>query len=123
MDWRVVGGAPRVMIQVRDYGLGVAEEALECLFFPFHRGANGKGESPNGTGLGLTITRRILEVHEGTATAANGAGGGLVVTLELPARTAADSEVSRAWNDVHDESGRHVMYGIDPLPAKHDANY
>jgi signal transduction histidine kinase len=122
MDWQIVTGAPRAVVTVRDHGPGVAGEAVDSLFLPFHRGANGRSESPNGTGLGLTITRRIFEVHGGTATAANAAGGGLIVTLELPTRPADHSEVSRAWHDVHDESGRHVIYGMDPFPAKHDAN-
>ena len=120
MDCRDAPGSPRAVIQVRDHGAGVPEEAVDNLFLPFYRGANGKGESPNGTGLGLAITRRIFEVHGGTATAANAAGGGLIVTLDLPTRVGAGGEASRAGRD--EEAGTHPRYGIDAFRTTHDTN-
>jgi len=85
---RVHGDQPRVVIEVRDHGPGVSDDVLERLFVPFYRGANGATESLDGSGLGLAITKRIFDVHGGTATAANAAGGGFIVTLELPLRLA-----------------------------------
>jgi two-component system sensor histidine kinase CpxA len=95
-----VGGAGRVVIQVRDHGPGVAPDTVDRVFLPFHRGIDGKSESPSGTGLGLTITRRIFEVHGGTATAANAPGGGFIVTLELPMPAATGDETSRTWDEA-----------------------
>jgi two-component system sensor histidine kinase CpxA len=74
---------PSVIIRVRDRGTGVADKIMPRLFVPFYRGPHGD-KNQNGSGLGLAITRRIFEVHGGTATAANAAGGGLIVSLELP---------------------------------------
>lgn len=88
VDRCVVNGLPRAVIEVRDHGPGVPEDVLDRLFVPFCRGARGTSESPDGSGLGLAITKRIFEVHKGTATAANAAGGGFIVTLELPLRGA-----------------------------------
>ena len=75
---------PRATITVRDHGPGVPAEAVDSLFVPFNRVLNDGRSNPDGTGLGLAITRRTFEVHGGRATAANAAGGGFVVTLELP---------------------------------------
>jgi two-component system sensor histidine kinase CpxA len=72
-------------VEVRDHGAGVPNSAIDRLFVPFCR-VNGV-DSPDGTGLGLAITRRIFEVHGGTAHAANAPEGGFIVTLELPLRT------------------------------------
>jgi two-component system sensor histidine kinase CpxA len=122
MDCRHVRGATRAVIQIRDHGPGVPEKAVDSLFLPFYRGTNGKSESPNGTGLGLAITRRIFEIHGGTATAANAAGGGLIVILDLPTRTAVGGETSRAGRDTQFESGARAIYGIDVLRAGNDTN-
>src|SRR5690606_238848 len=50
------------------------------IFEPFHR-----GDATGGHGLGLAIARRALAAHRGTIAAANRAGGGLEVTMTLPA--------------------------------------
>ena len=53
-------------------------------------------ENGNGTGLGLAITKRVFEVHGGTATATNAEGGGFVVSLELPLRIPGGRDHSHA---------------------------
>ena len=100
MECRDGDGAGRAVIQVRDHGPGVTGETVDHVFLPFHRSADGKSESPSGTGLGLTITKRIFEVHGGAATAGNAAGGGFIVTLEIPMCAPAAPERSRMWADA-----------------------
>jgi signal transduction histidine kinase len=56
---------------------------LGAIFDPFFR--SGPGQASTGYGLGLAITRRVIEAHGGHVAAANRPGGGLLVTLELPA--------------------------------------
>ncbi len=68
---------------VSDRGPGVADADREAIFEPFHRGRAG-GAAP-GYGLGLAIARRAIELHGGRIEAAPRDGGGLVVTIELPA--------------------------------------
>lgn len=77
--------ASRVSIAIRDHGPGVPAEAVGDLFEPFHRNIDQGLSNPDGAGLGLAITKRTFEVHGGAAHAANAPGGGLMVTLELPA--------------------------------------
>jgi two-component system sensor histidine kinase CpxA len=84
LDRRHADGGARAVIQVRDHGPGVPEEAVDGLFLPFNQVLVDGLSNPERTGLGLAITRRTFEVHGGSATAANIPGGGFLVTLELP---------------------------------------
>jgi len=68
----------RVALAVTDSGPGIAAEMLPRLFQPF---ASGK---ETGLGLGLVISRRIVEDHGGTLTAINRPGGGAEFVVRLP---------------------------------------
>lgn len=86
LEYRNGMTTPLAVIRVRDHGTGVPENELPNLFIPFHRVMNGVRKYPDGTGLGLAIAERAFRFHGGNVTAANAADGGLIVTLELPAR-------------------------------------
>jgi two-component system sensor histidine kinase CpxA len=75
--------AGSAMIRIRDYGPGVPEELLEDIFKPFFRVEDDRDRASGGVGLGLSIARRAVDLHQGTITARN-ARPGLVVTLSLP---------------------------------------
>jgi two-component system, OmpR family, sensor histidine kinase MprB len=70
-------------LSVRDHGPGVAPEELPLLFDRFFRGADARERQ--GSGLGLAIVRQVVESHGGAVDAANAQGGGLAVSLTLPA--------------------------------------
>ncbi len=57
--------ATHVEIEVADTGEGVAAEERERAFEPFFRGGAGGARNGDGTGLGLTICRAIVEAHGG----------------------------------------------------------
>ena len=61
---------------IKDNGTGVPEEELSKLFIRFHKTANA---SPNSAGIGLAITKVIVEKHHGTITAENTAEGFAIV--------------------------------------------
>jgi signal transduction histidine kinase len=65
-------------LRVRDTGPGIAPEVAARLFTPF------ASTKPTGTGLGLSLSRRIVEEHGGTITAANSPTGGACFTITLP---------------------------------------
>ena len=78
-----------MIVRVADAGPGVAEADLQSIFVPFFRGSSAEANnSPDGHGLGLAISQRVVEAHQGTITAANRPAGGLCVTLSLPLRAA-----------------------------------
>jgi len=70
----------KAVITVRDNGRGIAPEHLEKMFTPFFT-TKSSGE---GTGLGLYVSRGIVEAHGGTIRAENAEGGGARFTIELP---------------------------------------
>ena len=68
--------------RIRDRGLGIPEPDLERLFTAFHRGRN-TGQVP-GTGLGLTIVKRCVELHRGRIRIESAVGEGTTVIVRLP---------------------------------------
>jgi len=65
-------------IRFSDTGSGMEGEALERIFEPFFT------TKPDGTGLGLAVTRKIVEAHNGTLKVESEPGRGTVVTVRLP---------------------------------------
>lgn len=71
-------------IQIKDQGPGVPEEDLIRLFEPFFRSDVSRNEKTGSNGVGLAITHRIIELHNGKVWASNLPDAGLVVTVSLP---------------------------------------
>ena len=69
-------------IRVTDNGVGIAPEQATRIFDMFHRGAGGDG---GGTGIGLAICKRIVELHGGTIAVTSRPGAGATFTFTLPA--------------------------------------
>lgn len=80
----------QAIIQVVDTGPGIPETIRSTLFDPF------VSSKPSGTGLGLTICRRIIENHGGTITADNRPGSGARFRIQLP--TESPSQTSSLAN-------------------------
>jgi two-component system sensor histidine kinase CpxA len=85
-----VAGLPGrcAVIVVRDHGPGVPEESLTKIFRPFYRVDEARAREAGGVGLGLAIAERAVKLHGGTIAATNAEGGGLIVTISLPAEEA-----------------------------------
>ena len=80
-----VKAGEKAIIQVQDNGSGVAPELLPHVFDLFARGELGLERSPGGLGIGLTLVKRIAELHGGHAMAASdGPCTGSTFTVELP---------------------------------------
>ncbi len=65
-----------------DNGIGISEEDLSHLFEPFHRGKN--VAEINGTGLGMSIIKRYIEIHGGTIEVKSELNKGTIVKLNIP---------------------------------------
>jgi len=79
VELRTVARDDGVLIEVRDHGQGISAEALERLFDPFFT------TKPDGLGVGLSITRSIVEAAGGRISAQNVPAGGAVFRVWLPA--------------------------------------
>jgi len=73
-----------ILIRVRDHGPGVPKEHLDNIFMPFFRVAEARERETGGTGIGLAITSRVVQMHGGKVTAKNAPDGGLEVEIYLP---------------------------------------
>ncbi|WP_315071516.1 HAMP domain-containing sensor histidine kinase [uncultured Clostridium sp.] len=76
-----------VVIRLEDNGPGVSSEALEKLFDVFYRTDPSRSNPSKGSGLGLSITAKILEQLGGSVKAENVAEGGLAIIMILPKYT------------------------------------
>jgi signal transduction histidine kinase len=76
-----------VRVEVRDTGIGVAREDQERIFEEFRQ--VGRERSREGTGLGLTLTKRFVELHGGRIWLDSTPGQGSTFTFTLPLRRAA----------------------------------
>jgi signal transduction histidine kinase len=78
--------AGEAVFTVRDTGVGIPSEMLPRVFEMFVQGERGPRVGPGGLGLGLTLVRRIVELHGGRVEAASeGVGRGSAFTVRLPA--------------------------------------
>jgi signal transduction histidine kinase len=76
----------RFRIEVEDTGIGIAPADLERLFAEFHQLDSGDGKKYGGTGLGLALTKRLVETQAGTVGVRSIVGKGSVFFATLPCR-------------------------------------
>ena len=74
----------KVVLTVRDTGMGIPEEALDRLFERFYRVDKARSRHSGGTGLGLAIVKHLVESHEGKIYVKSVEGVGSTFTVELP---------------------------------------
>jgi PAS domain S-box-containing protein len=74
-----------VVIQVRDTGIGIPPERLSEMFEPFVQGDRSLARSEGGLGIGLTLVKSLVEMHQGSISAmSEGPGTGTEFTVRLP---------------------------------------
>ncbi len=92
------GSSAEVVLQVRDNGPGIPNDLLERVFVPFDR--LGRGADVPGSGLGLALTKHLVEAMSGTITMSSSVGGGALATVHLvaavPVSTAPSDAVGSA---------------------------
>jgi signal transduction histidine kinase len=78
---------PVAVVRVRDNGSGIAPDMLERIFEPFVQSEKSRDSGAGGLGIGLTLARRLVEMHGGTLTArSDGPGKGAEFIVRLPAQ-------------------------------------
>ena len=75
-----------VVFSIEDFGIGIPEEQKARLFEKFFRASNAKQTYTEGTGLGLYLSKNIIEAHEGKIWAESKVGQGSTFSFSLPIR-------------------------------------
>jgi two-component system OmpR family sensor kinase len=74
----------RARIEIRDQGIGIDAGDLDKIFTPFFRTDRSRSRATGGVGLGLALSRRVIEAHGGSVRINSQVGQGTVVSIELP---------------------------------------
>ena len=72
-----------VQVDVKDNGRGIPKKEQEAIFEKFHQVRDGVGNQPGGSGLGLTITKRIIDYHKGKIWVKSQPGKGATFSFTL----------------------------------------
>lgn len=82
IDYRITGG--NAVISVSDNGIGIPAEDIPHIFDRFYRADKARSRSIGGAGLGLSIVKWIVDVHQGKITVESKLGAGTKIVIELP---------------------------------------
>ena len=84
IEVRARGGEQEISISVHDTGIGIAAADQEAVFEEFRQVGRNYTSKQEGTGLGLALTRRFVELHGGTIHVESELGKGSTFTFKLP---------------------------------------
>lgn len=82
-----------LIAKIKDTGIGIKQEDVEKLFTKFERLEMERNSTVEGTGLGLTITKRLLDMMNGSITVESEYGKGSVFTIGIPQKIVSDAPV------------------------------
>ena len=103
--FRIIGGKQRspqferIRIEVQDDGYGMTPEYLEVLFDAFTRAENSTTNKVQGTGLGMAITKNIVELMGGTIDVSSEVNKGTIFRVELELRIPEGHAYRKFWED------------------------
>lgn len=73
-----------VIISISDNGIGMEKEEMDRIFDRFYKVDTARARNVEGSGLGLSIVQKIVELHKGTVSVYSTKGEGTTVRVELP---------------------------------------
>lgn len=116
------GGTASLEVSVADSGIGISAEDLQRIFGEFEQIASDAARSQEGTGLGLALTRKLVELHGGRVWVESEVGLGSVFrfTIPYPGRCSQQLAPTRAHADDSVASGGPLILIIDNDPGARD---
>ena len=106
------------VITIEDSGVGMSEEVIQHAFDPFFQG---EYENYKGTGLGLALSKELIELHKGTVTVKSVKGKGTMFEIQFPLiamQFAAETSVVPEANNIISEDAKIYITELYPaLPA------
>ncbi len=106
----------RLVIRVSDNGIGLAPHMLDQIFDMFVQADTSLERSTAGLGVGLSLARRLAELHGGAITAHSpGVGQGMTMTVTLPVMAAPDAQQEAAQPCGHEKRRLRVLLADDNI--------
>jgi PAS domain S-box-containing protein len=104
----------QAVLRVADNGIGIESELLPSVFKLFVQAERGLNRSEGGLGIGLTLVKRLVELHHGSVEAVSeGTGKGSTFTVRLPLAGAGQQGIGRAAPSVPDRPRGQKILVID----------
>ncbi|MFT6208931.1 MAG: signal transduction histidine kinase, partial [Colwellia sp.] len=106
-----------VCIDISDTGIGIATENLATIFKSFEQVTGNETRSASGTGLGLAVSKQLVELHGGTITVISTQNKGSIFSFTLPIYDISDSELSEliAVGDVNHEQTKQQLSRLQAI--------
>lgn len=96
---KLIAGEKSLAIAIHNEGAGIPAEDQERLFEPYYRTPDAEASSIGGLGIGLFISKQIVETHNGTVELSSQPRKGVTITITLPwVGSASDGEVTHKKN-------------------------
>lgn len=84
-----------MLLSISDTGIGMSEEFLSRLFIPFEQAPSTISKKYGGTGLGMAITKNLVNLLGGTIHVKSSPGKGTTITVELPVEIEKEAVVAK----------------------------
>ncbi|MEI8279340.1 MAG: PAS domain-containing protein [Bacteroidota bacterium] len=104
-------------INVKDTGIGIAENKLEYIFESFTQDSEDTSRKYGGTGLGLAIVKQLVELQKGNLSVKSTLGKGSVFSVTIPYKVSNDEPTEKRLN-VPDKRQKNLLEGIHVLVAE-----
>ncbi len=109
-------GYARYEFSVSDNGVGMTEDFMRRMFESFEREENSTRSGEIGTGLGLTIVKKLLDMMGGSIAVKSKKGEGSTFTVDLPLKFAVEtSDAENVIPEVHKEAGVHRILLVEDI--------
>jgi len=122
---RLEARGDKVVLQVRDTGVGIEPEELTRVFERFHRVPNARSRTNEGTGIGLALVQELVKLHGGTIGVESTVGKGTTFTVVIPRgspNAAGNGQSTGALPQVAGSSAAFVEEALRWLPGE-DENH
>jgi len=107
--WSELQERGKIRIHVRDNGIGIADEDRSNVFLPFARIEHGYAKDQMGTGIGMTLTKELTELNQGSISFESERGKGTHFWVDFEETTAkSEVEIASSTQNI-DGSGLHVL--------------
>lgn len=104
-------------LSIRDNGIGMSEEFQKHIFDLFAREHSTTSSGIPGTGLGMGITKKLIDLMNGTITVKSKVGEGTTVTVKIPMRIASFEDTQPKHSNISEEKerlqGKHILLAED----------